>query len=229
MSDFLNKFKSIFVVEDANATPAKTTEKSADKTASPTVTPAQSTTYTPAAPIYSPPMTGVLNEKFVEILTKSLEASNQDGFDFFEFRESLKSLSKMPMDDKTRYQSAFAMASTMGATPQKLLASAQFYLDVLKNEDKKFSEAVGQQRSKLIGNKEQESQQLEGAIQQKAEQIKQMTQEIESHQNRIEQLKQEITDATGKVESTATDFTNTYQTVVAQIQNDIQKMQEYSR
>ena len=44
----------------------------------------------------------------------------------------------------------------MGATPQKLISSAQFYLDILKKEEVKFGEVVAVQRTKLVGTKEQE-------------------------------------------------------------------------
>lgn len=227
MSDFLNKFKNIFVVEDPNAAASKPAEPTAPKTTSAHASSSQSTSSAPAAPVYVPPVTGQLNEKFVEVLTKALADNNQEGFDFFEFRSSLKSLAKMPMDDATRFQSAFAMASTMGATPQKLISSAQFYLDVLKNEEKKFGEVVAAQRSKLVGTKEQEMLNLDAAVRNKAEQIKELTKQIEEHQNRMEQLKHEIHEATAKVEATATDFTATYHSVVAQIQGDIEGMKTF--
>lgn len=227
MSDFLNKFKSIFVVDDPNAVASKPAETSTTKKNETTATASQSTASVPAIPVYVPPANGQLNEKFVQILAKSLEDNNQEGFDFFEFRSSLKSLAKMPMDDATRFQSAFAMASTMGATPQKLISSAQFYLDILKKEEVKFGEVVAVQRTKLVGTKEQEMLNLDAAVRNKAEQIKDLTKQITEHQNRMEQLKHEITDATGKVEATATDFTATYQAVVAQIEGDVAGMKAY--
>ncbi len=223
MSDFLNKFKSIFVVEDPNAVAAKP----AAPTPTANATSSQSTSSAPVAPAPVAAVGGRTTEKFVEVLTKALEDNNQEGFDFFEFRGSLKSLAKMPMDDQTRFQSAFAMAATMGATPQKLVSSAQFYLDVLKKEEQKFGEAVAQQRSKLVGSREEEMRQLDATWRNKAEQIKELTAQIEQHQNRIEKLKDEISDATEKVEATAADFAATYQTVVGQIQEDIGKMQAY--
>lgn len=228
MSDFFNKFKSIFVVEDPNAATAKPATTDGQASTPANTTPSQSTSSAPAAPAYVPPAPGQLNEKFVEILSKALEDNNQEGFDFFEFRGSLKSLSKMPMDDQTRFQSAFAMASTMGATPQKLITSAQFYLDILKKEDQKFAEVVAAQRSKLVGSREQELSNLDATIRNKAEQIKELTKQIEDHQNRMEALKHEITEATAKVEATASDFSTTYQSVVAQIEDDVRKMQAFS-
>ena len=40
----------------------------------------------------------------------------------------------MPMDEQTRFQSAFAMAQTLGATTEHLMHSANHYLEILKKE-----------------------------------------------------------------------------------------------
>ena len=53
---------------------------------------------------------GKVSSKFMEILFKAMEDNNLDGFDYLEFKQSLKSLEKMPMDEQTRFKSAFAMA-----------------------------------------------------------------------------------------------------------------------
>ena len=75
----------------------------------------------------------------MDVLAEALQNNNIDGVDYFEFRQSLLSLSKISMDEKTRYQSAFAMAQAMGATPKQLIETAEHYLNVLKNEEHKFA------------------------------------------------------------------------------------------
>ena len=60
------------------------------------------------------------SKKFIEVLLGALDKNNLKGFDYLEFKQSLQSLAKMPMDEATKYQSAFAMAQTMGATPEKI-------------------------------------------------------------------------------------------------------------
>ena len=115
---------------------------------------------------------GKVNKKFTEILLAAMERDNQEGFDYMEFKQSLQSLEKMPMDEATRYQSALAMAKTMGADPTTLLQSANHYLNVLKMEEKKFEEALSKQTSVKIGQKKKEQQGLQTAINEKAEAIK---------------------------------------------------------
>lgn len=219
MSDFLKKFKSVFIVEESGV---QTASPASPATATPTSAPEPT-----APPPPTPPSTGAVSDRFVEILATALEKNNQSGFDYFEFRQALKNLSKMPMDEATRFHSAFAMAQTMGITPGKLVESAQHYLGVLNGEQTHFAEAHAQQKSKLIGNREDEAKNLEAAMQQKAEQIKQLTAEIEQNRQRSEQIRQEISDSTLKIESTKADFDTTFATVYAQIQDDVAKIQQY--
>jgi uncharacterized protein (DUF3084 family) len=220
MSDLLKKFKSVFLVEE-EATSATNAAKES--------TPAQGAQQTAAAPTTTPhaSATGAVSNKFVEILAGALEKNNQEGFDYFEFRQSLINLAKMSMDEATRYQSAFAMAQTMGVTPGKLVESANFYLNVLSNEQTKFNEAHVQQRAKLIGNREEEAKNLDALVQQKNEQIKQLNREIEAHQKQSEQIRKEVSDATIKIENTKADFEATFASVVSQLQADVAKIQQY--
>ncbi len=227
MSDFLKKFKGIFVVEDEPSTSAKT---STSGTSNPQTTlknePAATSLPAASSNVYAS-ASGRPNERFQEILLTALERNNQDGFDYFEYRESLKNLEKMPLDEKTRFQSAFAMAQTMGATPDKLKQSAQYYISVLQGELSKFEQAHKDQRSRLIGEREAEFKNLEAVIKNKAEQIKQLTKEIEEHTKRREQIQSEIESSTRKIEQTRVEFEATFHGVVQRIQSDIAKMTEY--
>jgi hypothetical protein len=219
MSDFFKKFKSVFVAEEVvteNASPAAGQSQ---------VSASQQAASPQPKPLSSSP--GAVSDKFVEILASALEKSNQPGFDYFEFRQALVNLSKMPMDEQTRYKSAFAMAQTMGATQANLLESAQFYLQVLAGEQSKFNEAHALQRSKLIGTREEEIKNLEAAIQQKTNQMQELTQQIEAARKSSEQIRSEINDSTVKIEKTKSDFDTTFVTVMEQLQNDAAKIKQY--
>ncbi len=170
---------------------------------------------------------GKITTKFMEILFKAMEDNDLDGFDYLEFKQSLKSLEKMPMDEQTRFKSAFAMAQTLNATPAHLIKTATHYLNVLKQEEKKFEEALTNQRAKQIGKKEQQLVQFEQSVKDKTEQIKKLTLEIEKHQKAMDRIKQEVTKASVKVESTKNDFEASYNLVVSQITKDVENMKNY--
>lgn len=221
----LKNLKSLFIVEDEEAKKPAKGKKSASEQPKKDV----STAKTTAGPTPTPstPSPGKVSSKFINILLKAMDNNNLDGFDYLEFKQSLKSLEKMPMDDATRYQSAFAMAQTMGATPQNLMDTAQHYVKVLANEEKKFEEALAAQRQKQIGSKESQIKKLEEVVNKKAQQIKQLTQEIEEHQKKANSLKTEIGGAVVKVESTKNDFIASYEKLVSQITEDVENMKKY--
>lgn len=218
MSDYLKKFKSIFLVEEeAKAHEAPKAERQAPPT------PAAQPVYVATQAVHE----GKLTDKFVEILSSALEKNNQPGFDYLEFRQALKNLAKMPMDESTRFQSAYAMAQTMGVTAPHLIESAKAYLNVLQGEETRFNEAHAQQRNKLIGNREEEINQLDLQIKQKTEQIELLTRQIEEHKKQSETIRKEIGESTVKIENTRADFEATFQVVAGKIKEDLAKMQQF--
>jgi lysyl-tRNA synthetase class I len=230
MSDFFNKLKGVFIVEDPNAVATPPTSRNEVKTTANTASAAPSANYTPPSTNTSAPMSsgnGQVNDKFFEVLAKAMEASNQDGFDYFEFKQALANLKNVPMDDATRFKSAFAMSQAMGVTADKLVNSANFYLDILKNEQTKFVQAAANQRQSQVGDKQAQSDNLEAVMRQKAEQIKQLTAEIEQHRKEVDTIKTDISQAVVKVEQTSRDFDATYQLLVGQIQADVNSMKSY--
>ena len=133
MSEIFKKFKSVFIVEDDGAKPTAPAQPAGNPAgAAPAAKQASSPVTVPE--IRSTPSRGSVSDKFVEILMGALEKNNQAGFDYFEFRQALRNLAKMPMDEQTRFQSANAMAQTMGVTQASLFESAKFYISVLQNE-----------------------------------------------------------------------------------------------
>lgn len=216
MSEFLKKFKSVFIVEDETTKAAPPADKAPQAPAD-----------APPPPVVRAAADGAVSDKFMEILLSALEKNNAPGFDYLEFRQALKNLAKMPMDEATRFQSAYAMAQTMGVTPAALVESARNYLGVLSQEETRFNEAHAQQRNKLIGNREEEIRNLDAMIEQKTEQIRQLTLQIEEHRQRGAVIRKEIDDSTVKIENTKADFDATFGVVAGQIETDIAKIQEH--
>ncbi len=170
---------------------------------------------------------GKVTEKFSDTLMKALADNNVDGFDYMEFRQGLLSLSKMPMDEATRFQAAFSMAQAMGATPLRLIETGNGYLKVLEGELSKFNEAVANQSNALIGSKQSEIKQLKELMLQKEQQLQKLSEEIKQHQDRTNILHRELAESTSKVESTKNNFLATYQSITDTIKTDISNIQKY--
>jgi hypothetical protein len=219
MSDFLSKLKDIFIVQtpsDGNASEATSTKNDSNNKL--TVITAKTDTEISK---------GKVSDKFYEILFGAMETNNQPGFDYLEYKKSLQTLSKLPMDEATRYSSAYAAAQAMGVSNQVLNDSAQFYLNVLMKEDSRFQESVNIQRQKQIGSKEKSIMDLDATIKAKGDQIAKLTQEIIAHQEDMGKMKAEISEAVVKIETTLNDFHATYSDLINQIGQDIENMKKY--
>lgn len=218
-----DKLKSIFIVEDETAQKKSTSKQ--PKTSTPVKKTSES--LTPAPKVSATPSSGKISSKFTDVLLKAMEANNLDGFDYLEFKQSLKSLEKMPMDEQTRFKSAFAMAQTMGATPDHLVKTANHYIRVLLQEQEKFGQALANQKTRQIGDKENQIKQLENIIKEKTTRIEQLKADIQKHSKDMEAMKAEISNATVKVESTKNDFHASFNHLVGQIKKDIESMKNF--
>jgi hypothetical protein len=221
----LKNLKSLFIVTDETE---KTKEDTNEETSTPATQP--KTTSTPATTtVVSPNNTdsGNFEDRIAESLFAALEKNNLDGFDYFEFKNALKALATLPLDEATRFHSAFATSATMGLTVEKLLESADYYLKVLGNEHNTFMGTVAAQRNANVHNKEADAEALNKTILEKSEQIKQLTQQIQQHQAEIQQMREDMAQAKARIEQTEANFNRTYTSVVTQMTDDIDNIKKY--
>jgi len=174
-----------------------------------------------------PNVKGQVQDKFLEVLFDALQSNNQEGFDYLEFKDFLRSLANVPMDDSTRFKSAFATAQTMGATKEKILSSAQQYISILGKEEAKFQEALSGQKDRNLTGKQDEIKKLEKTIQQKEADIEKLKAAIEDHRKQITTLEHDINTASDKLAQTASDFGATYQALLSQIQDDVKNIKSH--
>ena len=219
MSDFLKKVKGLFVVEEEGGAGKKSGSKSNSNDTKPKKASSTRTVKMRGG--------GDVSEKFMNIFLQAMDSNNLDGFDYLEFKQSLNNLESMQMTEATKYKSAFAMAKTMGVTTEKLVQSANHYLEILSNEDKKFQAALAKQRAKQIGNRESEITELGKLIEEKKKQIAQLQKDIAAHEKTMAVRKKEIDQSTSKVEKTNADFQVTYKSIVGQIEKDVKQIKQY--
>jgi len=216
--------KSLFIVENEND--SSSNKEKAEKAQPSGKT--KKTTATPNSP--KAPTTasaGQITSKFMDVLLKAMEKNNLPGFDYLEFKQSIRSLANVQMDDATRFQSAFAMAQSQGATPAKLIKAAQHYKTILQQEEAKFNQALAGQRAKQVDDKKNGYLNTEKLIKEKEAQIQKLQKEIEQHKASLAKTKNQIQSAAAKVETTKNNFQVTYTSLVSQIDNDIANMQKF--
>ena len=166
------------------------------------------------------------NEKHIELLMSALEHNNIDGFDYLEYKNSLLSISSVITDESMRFKSAYEMAKTMGMDKKKLLDSANFYLNILNGEQKKFMDALENQKTRQIETRVNTIENLEKSIAEKKKMIESLSNELESINGQMSKLKQEINEEVQKIETTNNQFLASYNHVTGQITGDIEKINE---
>lgn len=220
-SDMFKKIKSIFIVEDPNVstTKSESQESSNSESIQSSSTPQENVT-----PLSANVSDGQPDQKFVDLLLKAIETNNVEGFDYLEYKNSLKSIANVIPDESVRYKSAFEMAKTMGLTKSKLIESARHYMSVLQNEEKKFKDALENQKSKQIQGRAEQLKASEKAIEDKKKMIEQLNKEIAESTAQLDIVRKDINDAVLKIETTNAQFHASYGLVLNQIQEDITKI-----
>ncbi len=223
----LKKIKSIFVVE-AESGSAKNIDNVSEATevveGTQTNPPSRSTDgYVPSA---QTPEVSAQN-RFLGILAQTLEKNNQPGFDYFEFRQALINLSKLEMDEATKYKSAYAAAQAMGVTPAVLMKSALNYQAILQEEGRKFAIAEQNQRTKVVEDRKNELNQITQEIQKKQDMISRLQAEVEQLTKSLEGKKAESNNLAIKLEQTKAEFEAAMGSIAGQIASDIERMNQY--
>ncbi|MFK7922401.1 MAG: hypothetical protein AB8H47_10620 [Bacteroidia bacterium] len=168
-----------------------------------------------------------LNTKQVEFLLGSLEKANLEGLDYLEFKQSLEALNKMQMDEETRYKSAYAVASSMGANVHKLIQTADHYRQVLEKAKKEYEAKNLQKERDKVAKSKKTVLAFEEGVKKKKAQIEQLKKQIDAEERKmidsIGKAKQEI-GALAKMEE---EFAYSYKYIKATIDRDVKNMREY--
>jgi predicted phage tail protein len=168
-----------------------------------------------------------LDVKSVEFLTNALEKNNLPGFDYLEFKLSLARLQEMNLPEETAFKSAYATASTVGLTKDKLVTTAQHYKQVLVNEKEQFDKALNNQLQKRVKSKQQEVGKLKTQIQAWKAQMEKLQNQIAKSQATIDTADDHIGAEMKKIEATKEHFEHTHQSILNQIDLDLQHIQGY--
>lgn len=168
-----------------------------------------------------------LDEKSTMALLRALVGSHNSGFDYLKFRQAVRSLATMNLDEGTSFKSAFSTGTTMGLTKKKLMASAQRYLGVLQTESESFTDALKSQIDKNVNSRESMIAQLTERIAENKSKISKLEQEIQLYQQKIDNVDSDIETAQSKIDGTKEKFRNSYLTITDIIKKDIELIDLY--
>ena len=170
---------------------------------------------------------GKPNNDFLAILINAMQEASKEEATYLEFKQNIKSLKHLDFDDKTRYETAFAIASNQGVDKEKLLQSAAFFQRVLDNEGNKFNETLEAQRSNRVEAKKFEIKEIRDQIFDKQNEIEKIKEEIRKLEEKISAEKNVLIESKNRIEQTASDFISSLNFLKAKIVKDIENFNKY--
>jgi len=168
-----------------------------------------------------------LDERSMESLVGALERENLPGFDYLEFKQALERLQAMDMAEETAFKSAFATASTMGLTKDKLLKTATHYKKVLDKEQKSFESALQKQIKAKVDGKRKEVETLRKKLQEYEAKIAELQRLKESATKTIAEADDTIKVAQDSINEVHQKFEATLKALHNQIDKDITDIERF--
>lgn len=163
--------------------------------------------------------TGPVSSKFKDYFNKLFTEANIAGPDYFEFSKMIEAMQSIP-DEKARYAAAFAGLQVQGLDRQKLLSTAEQYVQVLNTDAASFLSTVDAALQEKVHHKKQEAEE-------KNKRIQQLSQEINELQSQITSLQQEIAENEEKIESNTGSYKVESEVMKHRILSDIEKIKQY--
>jgi cell division protein FtsB len=174
-----------------------------------------------AVPVY-PPTTPATSEdalRFRQHFDQLFADANLPGPDYFEFSRMIEAM-RVIQDEHARYLAAFAGLQAQGLEREKLLATAQSYLELLDKDAANFHATVDHALNEKV-----KARQLQ--IEEKTKRIGELTKEITDLHEQIGQLTNEVKQSEEKIDSN----THRYATELAERKNrittDVEKIKQY--
>jgi chromosome segregation ATPase len=165
---------------------------------------------------------------FLQQLKEAMEKADLPGQQtYLAFSKALSNMEKLPMDEATKFQAAFATLQATGCDAQQLLESFKYFEGILDAEKDKFEEALHATIGDSVIKKENEIKQLTDENADYTAQIQKLTETIAAQQNNIVQLQSELAEVNGKLKQKENSFMSAYRSVKDQLQQDARKINTY--
>jgi len=183
----------------------------------------------PAPAGAAPAPTGTVDAKFAEHFAGVLAKNNLPGPDYFEFRETLRSLASLGLSEDQQYQAAWASFKALGGAPDvaRLTSTANQYLTVLGQDREAFGKSVEAAIAERVGGLQREQQQLQADSEALTRQLAEMQQKLAANAARLAAIGGEVAEQSGRLNQNRQNYEATYGHFTSQIRADLAKIGQY--
>jgi uncharacterized phage infection (PIP) family protein YhgE len=219
------KILSFFVKEEepgvaTGTSPAPASTAPRPASASPAPTPTPTVTAAPA---------GAVDSKFAEHFANVLAQNNPPGPDYFEFRETLRSLTNLGLPEDKQYQAAWASFKALGGSTDMaaLTNTANQYIAALNKDRDAFGKSVEAALAERVGGLQNEQKRLQTENEALTKQLAEIQKQIDANTNRLSAIGGEVNEQSAKITQNKQNYETTFAHFTDQIKGDIAKMGQY--
>jgi uncharacterized phage infection (PIP) family protein YhgE len=172
---------------------------------------------------------GTVDAKFAEHFAGVLAKNNLPGPDYFEFRETLRSLASLGLSEDQQYQAAWASFKALGGAPDvsRLTGTANQYLTILGKDREAFGQSVEAAIAERVGGLQREQQQLQADTEALTRQLAEIQQKLAANTARLAAIGGEVAEQSGRLNQNRQNYEATYSHFTSQIRADLARIAQY--
>lgn len=170
-----------------------------------------------------------IDPKFAGHFADVLAQNNPPGPDYFEFRETLRSLGSLGLTEDKQFQAAWASFKALGGPGDisVLTNTANGYIAALNKDRDAFGKSVEAALTERVGSLQHEQKRLASENQALANQLVQIQKQMDANQTRLTAIAGDIDEQSGKITQNKQSYEFTFAHFIDQIKADIGKMTQY--
>lgn len=174
----------------------------------------------PVQGVTPPTVTGVPDEKFVEMLEKVITENNVPGLDYVELKQALDNMRALALDEPTKFVTVFSILSAQGCTKESLLSSIDKYSGLIIKEQEGFQAELTETFNEKVESKRKK-------IQESQEKVVELSNKIKELNDFIITATQEAQQEEMKLRLTEANFNQSIQKVLSVLNSDKEKITNY--
>jgi hypothetical protein len=161
-------------------------------------------------------------QKFNQHFDELFDKANLPGPDYFEFSKMCQAMNTLT--DDVKFTAAFGGLQVQGLTKEKLLESANHYINIIDEDANKFNTAIDQKILADVQSKRSGADQKRKSIADREEMIKNLQQEIANESIEISKLESEASEQEQKANQKSLTYKAACEARKAMITSDLQKI-----
>jgi hypothetical protein len=160
---------------------------------------------------------GVPDDRFVKMLQEVIAANNIPGQDYFEFKQAIDAMASMSLDEKNKFLAAYIAGQYK---KEILFSSIDKYISIIQSELKGFTNDLAVQYDERVNKKL-------ATVEQAKKELESMNKKIMETNNLIITATQEAQQEELNLKMTESSFKNSVERILATLNDDKQKINNY--